>query len=84
MVDSYLVCLVVVLRVEFEDFRLLLIVECPHEVFDTATKVLSPFLTVKEPATYKLRLEGSLKGSNIFLEAWTSNFRALKNRSYDH
>ena len=84
MNDSYLVCLVVVLRVVFEDFRLLLVVKCPHEVFDTSTKVLSPFLAVEEPAVCKSHSKRSMKSSNIFLEAWTSNFRALKNRSYDH
>ncbi len=46
---THLVGFVVVLGVILEDFELLLVVEVPHKVIHS--KILSPFLTVYEPAS---------------------------------
>ena len=47
---THLVGLVVVLRVVLEDLGLLLVVECGHELVNTAAKLFSPVLEANEPS----------------------------------
>lgn len=79
----YFICLVVVLRVVFEDLGFLLVIEVANEVVET--EFLAPFLAVNEPisllayATCK-----DCEDSYICSESATSNLRARRNRSWEH
>ena len=57
-VCPYLVRLVVILRVVFEDLGLLVVVECVHELVNPTAKVFPPFLAVNEPDNIQLAAAG--------------------------
>ena len=78
----YFICLVVVLRVVFEDLGFLLVIEVADEVVEI--EFFAPFLAVDEPisklayAAYKGVVE-----SYICSESATSNLRARRNRNWE-
>ena len=51
--DIYLVCLVIVLRVVFEDLRLLLVFKGADQVI--GPELLAPLFVLDEPSMYQLR-----------------------------
>ncbi len=76
----YFICLVVILRVVFEDFGFLFVIEVAGKVIEV--EVFAPFLGVDKPISISVYVVcGSCEESHIFSESATSNLRARRNRS---
>jgi hypothetical protein len=78
---AYNIGFVVVLRVVFEDFCLLRVVEVAYQIIEL--EVFAPFLAVLEP-TFLLGYDCMTGGMPTYMVSArvTSNLRARRNRSY--